>query len=103
MKPKHDSLHSFGIYRLCIGLSLRFCGIENPVCEQFNVVIDKEPQQNITPHEPGPDPAEGRHEQPVNRYQRRYNLRAYHLEKYAASRESIISIFFIQKRFDTVF
>ena len=76
-------------FRIAFGIGLR-CNfdfrfrpgfldrIKNPIREQFDAVVHEEPQQRITPHEPGPTPAQRRHEQSINRDQGRHDLRAEH-------------------------
>ena len=53
-----------------------FSRVKNPIREQFHAVIHEEPCQRIAPNGQRPTPAEGCHKQPINRYQRRYDLRA---------------------------
>jgi len=62
------------------GFRLRrgFDGIENPIREQFHAVVHEEPGQSIGPDESCPSPAEGSHEQPIDRDQGRQRLGAEH-------------------------
>ncbi len=69
---------SLGDLRCKIPRCLGFDWIENPIREQFQAVIHEEPYQRISPNEQCPTPAEGCHKQPINRYQRRHDLRPQH-------------------------
>ena len=69
---------TLGDLREQIGRGLGFDGIKNPIRQQFHAVIHEEPSQRVAPNEQRPTPAQWRHKHPINRNQRRYDLRSEH-------------------------